>query len=100
MNGEMPTSMTVGAARQAAVDWLSAHAKAQPGFRGAYFIGSSIRLPDNAALPSDSDIDLAVVIDEAEPSFKPGKLLYRGALLDISVFPWRWYTSGDEFFTL
>ncbi|HME72347.1 MAG TPA: hypothetical protein VKM54_21140 [Myxococcota bacterium] len=94
---KMATSMTVGAAREAAVDWLSADTERQPGFRGAYFIGSSVHLPDDAELPADSDIDVAVVIDEAKPSLKPGKLLHRGALLEISVFPWKWFSSVDEF---
>ena len=97
MLNKMAMSMTMGAAREAAVDWLSAYTERQPGFRGAYFIGSSVRLPDDAELPADSDIDVAVVIDEAEPSLKPGKLLHRGALLEISVFPWKWFGSIAEF---
>jgi hypothetical protein len=51
----------------------------------------------SAELPTDSDIDVAVGIEEAEPSLKPGKLLYRGALLEISVFPWKWFCSIAEF---
>jgi hypothetical protein len=91
---EVATSMT--AAREAARDWLHAHAACRPGFRGAYFIGSSVRLPPDAKLLSDSDIDLVVVIEGADPSLKPGKLLHRGVLIEVSFFPWEWYSSVVE----
>jgi hypothetical protein len=88
--------VTVGAARDAAIDWVARHAEAQPGFRGAYFIGSSVGLPDDVELAPDSDIDLVVVTADPEPPLKPGKLRHRGALLEVSVFPWHWFSSADE----
>jgi hypothetical protein len=91
---KVATTMTV--AREAARDWLHTHAACRPGFRGAYFIGSTVHLPPDAELPSDSDIDLAVVIDGVDPSLKPGKLLHRGVLIEISFFPWEWYSSVDD----
>jgi len=84
-------------AREAAVDWISAHATGRPDFRGAYFIGSSVHLAGDAQVPADSDIDVVVVMDGAEASHKPGKLLHRGVLLDVSLFPWEWYRSVDDF---
>jgi hypothetical protein len=88
--------MTVGAARSAAVDWVARHAQGQPGFRGAYFIGSSVGLSDDAELAPDSDIDVAVLTSEPELPLKPGKLLHDGALLEISVFPWQGFSSVDN----
>jgi hypothetical protein len=51
--------------------------------------------PD-AELPSHSDVDLVVVIEGADPSRKPGKLLCHSVLIEVSLFPWEWYNSlGD-----
>src|SRR3989344_563277 len=92
----MSSRITVGHAREAAKDWVSVHAKHEPGFRGAYFIGSTATMPNEAELATDSDFDVAIIADNADPSRKPGKLSHRGALLEIAVFPWSWFESVDE----
>lgn len=89
-------SVTVGAARAAAVDWVTRYAEGQVGFRGAYFVGSTVSLPYDAELKSDSDVNVVVVTAEAEPPLKPGKLVHGGALLEISVFPWQWFSLVDN----
>ncbi|HVH07599.1 MAG TPA: hypothetical protein VNE71_16525 [Myxococcota bacterium] len=88
--------MTVRAARQAALAWLAEHAERRPGFRGAYLIGSTVGLPLDRLLPPSSDLDVAVVLDGDDPSLPRGKLLHRGALLEISVFPWERFRRFDE----
>ncbi|WP_326656942.1 hypothetical protein [Streptomyces sp. NBC_00385] len=80
--------MRVGSARAAAVRWVAAHARPAPGYRGAYFSGSTVGRPDDAELPPSSDVDVVVVTEEDEPPAKPGKLRYEGALLEISYVPW------------
>lgn len=80
--------MRVGTARAAAVRWVAAHARPAPGYRGAYFSGSTVGRPDDAELPPSSDVDVMVVTEADEPSAKPGKLRYEGALLEITYVPW------------
>ncbi|WP_405902487.1 hypothetical protein OG696_07655 [Streptomyces sp. NBC_00656] len=80
--------MRVGTARAAAVRWVAAHARPAPGYRGAYFSGSTVGRPDDAELPPSSDVDVVVVTEEDEPPAKPGKLRYDGALLEITYVPW------------
>ncbi|MFI6961492.1 hypothetical protein [Streptomyces sp. NPDC050255] len=80
--------MRVGTARAAAARWVAAHARPAPGYRGAYFSGSTVGRPDDAELPPSSDVDVVVVTEEDEPPAKPGKLRYEGALLEITYVPW------------
>ncbi|GIG62111.1 hypothetical protein Lfu02_64830 [Longispora fulva] len=77
--------MTAGAARAAAVDWVTRHAAPEPGFLGAYFGGSTVALPDDAPVPAGSDVDVFLVVEE--PGAKVGKFEYHGALLEISPLP-------------
>ncbi|MER5280535.1 hypothetical protein ABT025_33035 [Streptomyces sp. NPDC002809] len=79
--------MRVGAARAAAVHWVAAHARSAPGYRGAYFSGSTVGLPDDAELAPSSDVDVVVVTEEPDPPAKPGKLRYEEALLEITYVP-------------
>jgi hypothetical protein len=73
--------MRVGAAKEVAAAWVRDHAAT------AYFTGSTVDLPDDAELPVGSDVDIAVVTDDAGP--KPGKFLHRGVLLEVSYVTWR-----------
>ncbi|WLQ37088.1 hypothetical protein P8A18_28260 [Streptomyces castrisilvae] len=80
--------MRVGTARAAAVRWVAAHARSVPGYRGAYFSGSTVGRADDAELAASSDVDVVVVTEDEDPPVKPGKLRYGGALLEISYVPW------------
>jgi len=88
--------MRVGAAREAAVDWVTRCAHGQDGFRGAYFSGSTVGLPAEAELPTGSDVDVVVVTSQAEPPLKLGKFMHRGALLEVTYLPWRRIASVDD----
>ena len=72
------------------------HASQQTWFRGAYFVGSTVGLPENSELATGSDIDVALVTSEAAPPPKPGKVLHKGALLEISLRSWPQLSSLDE----
>jgi hypothetical protein len=85
----------LSAAREAAAAWIAEHAAPSPGFRGAYTIGSTVALSDDAELPPASDLDVAVVLDGDDGTLRRGKLHHRGALLEISVFPWERYRPFD-----
>jgi predicted nucleic acid-binding protein len=77
--------MLLGEARAAARDWVREHVAGERWFRGAYLAGSTITQPDDAALAVGSDLDVVVVTDGPEP-LKPGKLLHRGALPEVTLF--------------
>lgn len=91
--------MKVGKARTAAAEWVRQHAARENWFRGAYFSGSTVGLPDEAELPAASDIDIVVVTAEAEPPLKPGKLIYEGALLEITYLSWNLLASAEQVLT-
>ncbi|MFE6667998.1 hypothetical protein ACFVFH_31135 [Streptomyces sp. NPDC057697] len=88
--------MRVGTARSAAVRWVAEHARPDPGFRGAFFSGSTVGLPDDAELSPYSDVDVVVVTAAAAPPTGPGKFRFRGALLEVSHLPWDLLGSADE----
>src|SRR6266516_919298 len=88
--------MRVGAAREAAVEWVMQHARRQDGFRGAYFSGSTVGLPAEAEVPTGSDIDVVVVTSKAESPPKVGKFVHRGALLEVTYLPWRQIASVHD----
>ncbi|MFE3826963.1 hypothetical protein [Streptomyces sp. NPDC059092] len=88
--------MKVGPARAAAVQWVAGHAQSVGGFRGAYFSGSTVGLPDDAELPPSSDVDVFVVTATDVPPAKPGKFRYRGALLEVSYLPWAELARADD----
>ncbi|KKO54955.1 hypothetical protein XI25_04245 [Paenibacillus sp. DMB20] len=91
--------MRVGSARKAASAWVLEHVGKKAGFRGAFFSGSTIGLPDDAVLPATSDIDVMVVIEDAEPLMKLGKFVYRDALLEVTYLSWDQLASVEEVLT-
>lgn len=88
--------MKVGSARKAAYEWVMEHASKENGFKGAYFSGSTIDLPDDKELSATSDIDVVVNTEEATPPLKLGKFLYRGALVEVTYLSWNQITSAQE----
>jgi hypothetical protein len=79
--------MIVNHAKTIARDWVREEAADLPGFAGAFLHGSLAWLPDDAAFPPTSDVDIIVVLDTPEVPQKPGKLRYRDLLLDVSYLP-------------
>jgi hypothetical protein len=79
--------MLIKDAKAVAREWVSAEASKAPGFYGAFFHGSSNWLPDNAALPATSDLDVMVVLADPIPPVKLGKFIYRDVLLEVSYLP-------------
>jgi hypothetical protein len=52
---------------------------------GAFLHGSIHVLPDHALLDPTSDVDVMVVVDDPAAVEKPGKVCYRGVLLEVSL---------------
>ncbi|MFF2889395.1 hypothetical protein [Paenibacillus sp. NPDC057967] len=88
--------MKVKDARKAAAEWIQAHAAPEEWFRGAYFSGSTIDMPDDAELPASSDVDIVVVTAEDEPPVKPGKLVFQDALIEVTLVSWNQLVSAEE----
>ena len=72
------------------------HARDAAWFRGAFFSGSTIGLPDDAELPAASDVDVMVVTahDQAPP--KLGKFLYHDTLVEVTYLPLHLLSSAEE----
>ena len=82
--------MLVKDAKEVARQWVTENAGEIPGFYGAFLHGSINWLPDEAVLAAGSDVDVMVVLAERTPPAKPGKLVYRDVLLEVS------YLSSDQ----
>ena len=82
--------MRVRQAKEIARQWVRETASSIPGFAGAFFHGSANWLPDDAAFPATSDLDVVVVLDAPDPPIKPGKFRYQDVLLEVS------YLLGDQ----
>jgi len=79
--------LTAGAARAIARRWVAETAGRLPGFVGAYFIGSTATLADDAPLAAGADVDLTLAF-EAEGREQPrGKREVEGVIIDVSHLP-------------
>lgn len=91
--------MKVGSARKAAAEWVTKHASQEAGFRGAYFSGSTVGLPDDAELSAASDIDVVIVTAQDEAPPKLGKFNYRDTLIEVTYLSWSQLASVEEVLT-
>jgi hypothetical protein len=83
--------MIVKQAKEVARQWVIEEASQTAGFGGAYFHGSTNWLPDDAALPATSDVDVMVVLAGPNLPDKLGKFIYRSVMLEVS------YVSSEQF---
>lgn len=88
--------MKVGAARKAAAEWVHQYAGLETWFRGAYFSGSTVGLPDHEELSASSDIDVVIVIEEDEPPIKLGKFNYKGAIIEVTYLSYQQLQKEKE----
>jgi hypothetical protein len=79
--------MQVAQAKRIARDWVLDEGSRLPGFIGAYFAGSVNWLPDEAALPPASDLDVNLVFGGDDPLPARHKLNRDGVLIEISHLP-------------
>jgi len=76
--------MLIKAAKALARQWVLAEASQTPGFSGAFYAGSTTWLPDDTPFPATSDVDVWVVLDDANSAAKLGKFVYQGVILEVS----------------
>ncbi|MFC0329073.1 hypothetical protein ACFOLF_29055 [Paenibacillus sepulcri] len=88
--------MRVGDARAAAAEWILQEASREAGFRGAYYSGSTVGLPDEAELPPASDVDVVIVVAGDEPPLKLGKFIYRGTLVEATYLSLSLFNSVED----
>ena len=88
--------MNVGEAKSTARHWVSEKSNDLAGFQGAFIHGSTNWLPDDADLPPTSDVDVMVVTAEPSPPDKPGKLIHRGVMLEVSYLSWDQLQSPEQ----
>lgn len=88
--------MRVRQAKEIARQWVLAEASSVPGFAGAFYHGSTNWFPDDATLPTTSDLDVMVVFDAPNLPVKPGKFRYRGILLEVSYLPSDQVSSSER----
>ncbi len=88
--------MIVGQAKDAARQWVLEEARMAPGFRGAFYHGSTTWLPDAAVLPATSDVDVVIVHADPNPPATRGKVIYQDVLLDVSYLPGDQLQSPDQ----
>lgn len=88
--------MRIGDARAIAVEWVRQHASGRPDFRGAFFSGSTAAMAPEAELPASSDVDVVVVLAGASAPPKPGKLLLRGVLIEITYLAFAELDDADH----
>jgi hypothetical protein len=77
----MLVKQAVAVARQ----WVADVGRSTPGFAGAYMGGSASDLASDAPFPSTSDLDVYLVVEDAERVPKRGKFVYEGVLLEASL---------------
>lgn len=88
--------MLVREARDVARQWVREEAVGLPGFNGAFLAGSINWLPDGAELPTTSDVDLMVVLDDATSlPAERGKFIHRGAIVDVTYVPSDQFQSAE-----
>ena len=77
-------SMLVKQAKAVARQWVLAEGRHLLGFLGACYAGSTNWLPDDAALPATSDLDVKLVVADPSAASKRGKFVYQDVLLEVS----------------
>lgn len=82
--------MLVKEAKAIARQWVMAEGSQLPGFRGAFYHGSTNWLPAEATLPATSDLDIMVVLTDPHLPPKLGKFIYRDVMLEVS------YLADDQ----
>ena len=87
--------MLVKQAKAVARQWVMAEGSRLPGFAGAFYHGSINWLPDDAVLPATSDVDVMVVLADANPPDKLGKFIYQDVLLEVSYLPGNQLESAE-----
>ncbi|MGI6201643.1 MAG: hypothetical protein ACOYJA_12825 [Christensenellales bacterium] len=83
----MAGELTFAQARAAAERWVQLQGARYPGFAGAYIAGSYAGAPAQALYDPTSDVDVVLVLDAVQGVPKPGKFVWEGVLLEVSLLP-------------
>lgn len=83
--------MDVKQAKDIARQWVHHESPRIEGFYGAYFVGSINWMPDEAAFPLSSDIDVIVIYEGSEPPGEHCIFPYCGIIIEVN------YQRSDHF---
>ncbi len=86
--------MRIAEARELALAWVLDRPAWPAPLVGAFLTGSTVGADPAAALAATSDVDVTVVLDGPAPA-GPGKLVHRGALLEVTHLPWSALADAD-----
>jgi hypothetical protein len=89
------TGMQVGQAREVARRWAIEEASRVPGFCGAYTVGSTNWLGDDAELTATSDLDVMIVVTDMSRASGRRKFWYGDVLLEASYLGLGQFASAD-----
>ena len=68
-------------------EWLTLHGSAIPGFRGAYLVGSILRMPTGAPFPAASDVDLHILLQSgSRPMDENLEVCYKGVPIECGFW--------------
>jgi hypothetical protein len=79
--------MLVKEAKDVVRQWVVEEGSTIAGFCGAYFCGTTNWMRDDAELPLTSDVDVAIVIDRADPPGRREKSLCKMSLWISPIVP-------------
>ena len=88
--------MNVKKAKQIATEWISQVSTELPTFHSAYLAGSIVYREDHSKLPKSSDLDVLIILNQADIPMKPGKIVYQGVLLDVTYLPWAQFQNSER----
>lgn len=77
--------MNASEAIDIARDWVARYSAGDPGFRAAHLMGGITRMAPDEEFPSDSDLDLMLLVDRPTTSKDPIDELYRGVAIEAGL---------------
>lgn len=86
--------MNVGQVIELAKEWVETYSNRTPGFCGAHLVGSLNYTPHEAPFSASSDVDLNIVLQDAQLS-EPQDIPYKGLILEYGSLSLERYSSPE-----
>jgi hypothetical protein len=76
--------------------WVKDYGNQLPGFQGAHLMGGLAALAEDAPFPTFRDVDIAVVVDNADAVQPPSQHDYHGLMIEAGQYPSSRYHSAAQ----
>ncbi len=86
---------TFAEARDIARQWVQREVAGQPGITGAFLYGSASTRAGDDILSPTSDLDIKIVVEDADMELDPRKSVIDGVVLDVSAAPFHEFRSAE-----